>query len=41
MRQTHEGREWHFVGMKLHFGTDTRGTEHSVTATHAAAADVK
>jgi IS5 family transposase len=26
--------------MKLHIGTDTRGTVHSVTATHAGAADI-
>lgn len=40
MRQTRKGKEWHF-GMKLHIGTDTKGTVHSVTATHAGAADIK
>lgn len=40
MRQARKGKEWHF-GMKLHIGTDPRGTVHSVTATHAAAADIK
>jgi IS5 family transposase len=40
MRQTRKGREWHF-GMKLRIGTDTKGTVHSVTATHAGAADIK
>ena len=40
MRQGRKGKEWHF-GMKLHIGTDTRGTVHSVTATHAGAADIK
>lgn len=40
MRQTRKGRKWHF-GMKLHIGSDARGTVHSVTATHAGAADIK
>lgn len=40
MRQGRKGKEWHF-GMKLHVGTDTRGTVHSVTATHAGASDIK
>jgi len=39
MKQTKKGGSWHF-GMKLHIGTDRRGTVHSVTATHAAAADI-
>lgn len=39
MKQTKKGNNWHF-GMKLHVGTDTRGVVHSVTATHAAAADI-
>lgn len=39
MRQTKKGNQWHF-GMKAHIGTDTRGTVHSLTTTHAAAADV-
>jgi hypothetical protein len=30
---------WHF-GMKIHVGTDRRGVVHSVTATHAATADI-
>lgn len=40
MRQTRKGKDWHF-GMKVHIGTDVRGTVHSVTATHAGAADIK
>ena len=40
MKQTRKGQAWHF-GMKLHIGTDRRGTVHSVTATHAAEADIK
>ncbi len=40
MKQTRKGGSWHF-GMKLHIGTDRRGQVHSVTATHAAAADIK
>lgn len=39
MKQTRKGKSWHF-GMKLHVGTDRRGTVHSVTATHAAASDI-
>ena len=38
MKQTLKGKSWHF-GMKLHVGTDIRGTVHSVTATHAAETD--
>ena len=38
MKQTQKGGSWHF-GMKLHIGTDRRGTVHSLTATHAATAD--
>jgi transposase, IS5 family len=38
MKQTRKGKNWHF-GMKLHIGTDRRGTVHSLTATHAAATD--
>jgi IS5 family transposase len=30
MRQTRQGQDWHF-GMKLHIGTDLRGTGHTVT----------
>ncbi len=40
MKQTRKGKNWHF-GMKLHIGTDRRGRVHSVTATHAAEADIK
>ncbi len=40
MKQTRKGKSWHF-GMKLHIGTDRRGRVHSVTATHAAEADIK
>lgn len=39
MKQTKKGNNWHF-GMKFHVGTDTRGVVHSLTATHAAAADI-
>ncbi len=40
MKQTRKGGSWHF-GMKLHIGTDRRGLVHSLTATHAAEADIK
>jgi len=40
MKQTRKGNNWHF-GMKLHIGTDRRGIVHSLTATNAAAADIK
>ncbi len=40
MKQTRKNGSWHF-GMKLHIGTDRRGTVHSVTATHAAESDIK
>lgn len=39
MRHTRKGNNWHF-GMKLHVGTDRRGIVHSVSATHAATADI-
>lgn len=39
MRQGRTGKTWHF-GMKLHVGTDRKGRVHSVTATHAGAADI-
>lgn len=39
MKQTRKGKNWHF-GMKLHIGTDRRGTVHSVTATPASASDI-
>ena len=39
MRQTRKGNMWYF-GMKLHVGTDVRGIVHSMTATHAGAADI-
>lgn len=40
MKQTRKGGSWYF-GMKLHIGTDRRGMVHSLTATHAAEADIK
>jgi IS5 family transposase len=40
MKQTRKGKSWHF-GMKLSIGTDRRGTVHSLTATDAAASDLK
>lgn len=39
MHQTRKGQQWHF-GMKLHVGTDLRGTVHHVTATPASTADI-
>lgn len=39
MHQTRKGKAWHF-GMKLHVGTDLRGTVHHVQATDAKAADI-
>jgi IS5 family transposase len=39
MKQTRKGKNWHF-GMKVHVGTDKRGVVHSLTATHAATADI-
>jgi transposase, IS5 family len=39
MKQTRKGKSWYF-GMKLHIGTDRKGRVHSLTATHAAAADI-
>jgi len=39
MKQTKKGNTWYF-GMKLHVGTDPKGLVHSMTATHAAVADV-
>jgi hypothetical protein len=39
MKQTRKRNAWHF-GMKLHVGTDLRGRVHSLTATHAGAADI-
>jgi len=38
-KQTRKGKNWYF-GMKLHIGTDRKGRVHSLTATHAAAADI-
>jgi hypothetical protein len=38
MKQTRKGKSWHF-GMKLHIGADKRGIIHTVTATHAGAAE--
>ena len=40
MRQARKGNTWYF-GMKVHVGTDRRGTVHSLTTTDAAAADVQ
>lgn len=39
MKQTKKNNNWYF-GMKVHVGTDKRGLVHSLTTTHAAAADV-
>jgi IS5 family transposase len=39
MKQTRKGNEWHF-GMKAHVGCDKHGTVHSLTTTHAGAADI-
>ena len=39
MKQTKKGNAWHF-GMKVHVGTDKCGVVHSLTATHAAVADI-
>lgn len=39
MHQTKKGNTWHF-GMKVHVGTDRRGLVHTLTTTHAAAADI-
>lgn len=40
MRQTKKGNTWYF-GMKVHLGTDKRGTVHSLATTHAAEADIR
>ena len=40
MKQTQKGKTWHF-GMKVHVGTDRRRVVHSLTTTHAAAADIR
>lgn len=39
MRQGKKGNNWYF-GMKVHVGTDPRGLVHSLTTTHAGAADI-
>jgi IS5 family transposase len=39
MRQTKKGNQWYF-GMKVHVGTDRRGTVHALTVTDAATADI-
>jgi IS5 family transposase len=39
MHQTKKGATWHF-GMKVHVGTDTRGTVHSLTTTAAHVAEI-
>jgi len=38
MSQTKKGNQWYF-GMKMHIGTDTRGTVHTAVATTAAVHD--
>lgn len=40
MKQTRKGNAWYF-GMKVHVGTDLRGIVHSLTTTHAAAAEIQ
>jgi IS5 family transposase len=40
MRQTRKGNTWYF-GMKVHLGTDKRGTVHTLATTHAAEADIR
>jgi IS5 family transposase len=39
MKQTRKGNQWYF-GMKLHVGSDRRGSVHTVRATNAAASDI-
>ena len=39
MRQTRKGNTWYF-GMKVHVGTDRRGTVHSLPVTDAAVSDL-
>jgi IS5 family transposase len=39
MRQGRKGNTWYF-GMKVHVGTDPRGIVHTLTTTHAGAADI-
>jgi len=39
MKQTRKGGTWHF-GLKVHAGTDKQGLVHSLSVTHAAAADI-
>jgi IS5 family transposase len=39
MKQTREGRQWHF-GMKVHVGTDRRGLVHSVATGPASEGDI-
>lgn len=39
MKQGRKGKNWYF-GMKVHTGSDRRGVVHSLTTTHAGAADV-
>jgi transposase, IS5 family len=40
MRQTRKGNSWYF-GMKVHTGTDPHGLVHTLTTTHAAAAEME
>lgn len=40
MRSTKKNNDWYF-GMKVHVGTDKRGTVHSLTTTNAAESDLK
>lgn len=39
MRQARKGKDWHF-GMKVHVGTDKRGTVHTLVTTPANEADI-
>ncbi len=39
MKQGRKGKQWYF-GMKVHTGCDRRGIVHSLTTTHAGAADI-
>lgn len=40
MRQVRKGKSWYF-GMKVHVGTDRRGTVHSLVTTDASGADIQ
>jgi hypothetical protein len=39
MRQTRQGRSWHF-GMQCHMGTDPQGFVHALTTTNTAQSDI-